>query len=285
MEKIHRLRDFSDEVNHWRSREEKNFSLGVQSIYPLSAWLENPPAWTNTHACRAEGVWHDCKQHCPWQQIILSLNQIPRGIFLSVTCLDALVFTCLSDVLTDCFYFNPMVRMQDLCLIIKTGVENLVWELTGRAGYIYIHIYIYTPLLTLKKCCSDLFDKNVEWNFSKPLFISKFMTCSGSVEIKDRNLYPIIATFLPFAYLTYFLTFVKRNKVGVIHEEMMLSQWSLLVEGTVEEQVVSELFECLRKNLRHLFGKSRVLYTESLRNLVKLGLPILAGKIGSLLQY
>ena len=66
---------------------------------------------------------------------------------------------------------------------------------------------------------------------------------------------------------------------------MMLSQSSLLVEWTVEEQVVSELFECLRKNLRHLFGKSRVLYTESLRNLVKLGLPILAGKIGSLLQY
>ena len=141
MGKIHRLRDFSDEVNHWRSREEKNFSLGVQSIYPLSAWLENPPAWTNTHACRAEGVWHDCKQHCPCQQIILSLNQIPRGIFLSVTCLDALVFTCLSDVLTDCFYFNRMVRM--LCLIIKTGVENLVWELTGRAGYIYIYIYTY----------------------------------------------------------------------------------------------------------------------------------------------
>lgn len=141
---IHRLRDFSDEVNHWRSREDKNFSLGVQSIYPLSAWLENPPAWTNTHACRAEGVWHDCKQHCPWQQIIWSLNQIPRGIFLSVTCLDALVFTYLSDVLTDCFYFNPMVRVQDLCLIIKTGVENLVWELTGRAGYIYTYIHIYT---------------------------------------------------------------------------------------------------------------------------------------------
>lgn len=144
MGKIHRLRDFSDEVNHWRSREDKNFSLGVQSIYPLSAWLENPPAWTNTHACRAEGVWHDFKQHCPWQQIIWSLNQIPRGIFLSVTCLDALVFTYLSDVLTDCFYFNPMVRVQDLCLIIKTGVENLVWELTGRAGYIYTYIHIYT---------------------------------------------------------------------------------------------------------------------------------------------
>lgn len=144
MGKIHRLRDFSDEVNHWRSREDKNFSLGVQSIYPLSAWLENPPAWTNTHACRAEGVWHDCKQHCPWQQIIWSLNQISRGIFLSVTCLDALVFTYLSDVLTDCFYFNPMVRVQDLCLIIKTGVENLVWELTGRAGYIYTYIHIYT---------------------------------------------------------------------------------------------------------------------------------------------
>ena len=144
MGKIHRLRDFSDEVNHWRSREDKNFSLGVQSIYPLSAWLENPPAWTNTHACRAEGVWHDCKQHCPWQQIIWSLYQIPRGIFLSVTCLDALVFTYLSDVLTDCFYFNPMVRVQDLCLIIKTGVENLVWELTGRAGYLYTYIHIYT---------------------------------------------------------------------------------------------------------------------------------------------
>lgn len=81
------------------------------------------------------------------------------------------------------------------------------------------------------------------------------MTCSGSVEIKDRNLYPIIATFLPFAYLTYFLTFVKRNKVGVIHEEMMLSQSSLLVEGTVEEQVVSELFECLRKKPSAPFRK------------------------------
>ena len=188
MGKIHRLRDFSDEVNHWRSREDKNFSLDVKSIYPLSAWLENPPAWTNTHACRAEGVWHDCKQRCPCQQIMLSLNQIPRGIFLSVTCLDALVFTCLSHVLIDCFYFNPMVRIQDLCLIIKTGVENLVWA-DGESS-IYIHIYIYTPLLTLKKCCSDLFDKNVEWNFSKPFFILKFMTCSGSIEIKDRNLYP-----------------------------------------------------------------------------------------------
>lgn len=172
MGKIHRLRDFSDEVNHWRSREDKNFSLDVKSIYPLSAWLENPPAWTNTHACRAEGVWHDCKQRCPCQQIMLSLNQIPRGIFLSVTCLDALVFTCLSHVLIDCFYFNPMVRMQDLCLIIKTGVENLVWELTGRAVYIYIYTFIHhysrwknVALIYLIKMWSGIFrNLSLYWN-------------------------------------------------------------------------------------------------------------------------
>lgn len=61
----------------------------------------------------------------------------------------------------------------------------------------------------LKKCCFDLFDKNVEWNFLKFFFILKFMICFGSVEIKDCNLYFIIVIFLFFVYLIYFLIFVK----------------------------------------------------------------------------